>query len=205
MAIGDVIEVRIIGSLLSQQVVATHHFRSTDGVTDLTAFLAELDTAVGYNPHATDYAANLSYSRMVGTYLIPYGPAPIERALGASWTGAGVGDALPPQIATIVTKRTGLIGRRRRGRSYIAGELETYNVLGALTAARQAARQAYWTAFLARYTAPAAAAHWELGVWSPTTAGPAPPFSVLAFQPCTSLFVQPNWGTQRRRRIGVGV
>jgi hypothetical protein len=39
--------------------------------------------------------------------------------------GAVTGDPLPPQVAVCVTKKTGLAGRERRGRCYLAGFAES--------------------------------------------------------------------------------
>jgi len=108
--------------------------------------------------------------------------------------GTAVGEGLPPQDSCCVTLRTGVAGRRNRGRSYLAPTSEGGQTGGVLDPAYISAVNAIFSDMLP-LGGGLEFAEWQLGVWSEVAAAGR---AVLTVTP------QPVMATQRRRRLGVG-
>lgn len=131
--------------------------------------------------------------------------------------GQPTGDALPPQSALVVTLGSGLIGRRHRGRIYLACFSEADQVAGTWNSSMLTALTAAFTTFFNKYKAGGTDPKIQLGIWSERTAfgcewqGKPPqhvqidsPLPDQAFTPVTGFTVRSTVNTQRRRAVGVG-
>lgn len=121
-------------------------------------------------------------------------------------TTAGV-SAAPPinnTIALVVTKRTGVAGKTHRGRIYFPGIPTTQADQAGLNTAGAAIWLTITNNLMATYGPSGTDLNLQIGVYSGSIGG-FNPFTVAGWQPLTSLDVQPIFGNQRRRRIGVGI
>jgi len=137
---------------------------------------------------------------------------------GGTLVGAISGDPLPPQNAFVSTLNTGLAGKRRRGRMYLAGLTETEQSGGSWITSKVTQMAGVWTTVLNAYGSAGTEPNWRLGVWSERTAtGCVPaetrphhptnieaPNLAAAFAAVTSVQVKSVVYSQRRRTLGVG-
>lgn len=109
-----------------------------------------------------------------------------------SGVGARTGDMLPPQAAGVISWRTGLAGRKYRGRSYIPGIAEMDQAGGTLVAGAQANLDVLAGAVNNYWPAAFSGTHviWHRDNTTPT--------------PVSSWVIRPVVYTQRRRTLGVG-
>lgn len=126
----NVLRVAIVQELFNQQVINTLYFRNDLGwtLTDAGALAADLIVwwAGTLGPHMS---TSISLERIEmrdlttqdGLVLVTPVPVPTAGTLG--------GDVLPNNVAFCLSLRTGLAGRSRRGRNYIAG-LRALDVVG---------------------------------------------------------------------------
>lgn len=121
-------------------------------------------------------------------------PLYIYESADLSEQGTAGGEGLPPQCSCVVTLRTGVAGRRNRGRSYLAPTGEGATAGGVFTAGYIDAVNPMFADMLP-LGGGLEFAEWQLGVWSEVAAAGRP---VLTVTP------QPVVATQRRRRLGVG-
>lgn len=133
-------------------------------------------------------------------------------------SGSQTGEGLPPQVAQVVTLNTGFSGRRRRGRTYIAGISEQVQDQGLIATATLATNQTSWNTHLGIYGVGGTSPDFELGVWSmreatgcePTKTVPSHlvmvenPDPVSAYLGVISAACRQILYNQRRRTIGVG-
>ncbi len=103
--------------------------------------------------------------------------------------GTGSGNAYPPQLARVMTIRTGLSGRSFRGRFYLPPPAIDEN--NASASIPLTTRQDLVNAFATYCGDVFTASDFQLGVWSPTLAG---------FESATSVDMGSIYDTQRRRR-----
>lgn len=207
MAVGDIAQVRVVGTWQGQQVVATWHFYFKSGVATLAALLSQLEasTTTFRDMMIGSLSSNLSWNELQGTMLIPYGAATQIIAISPTWTGSDVSMPGPAQTAIVVSKRTAFIGRARRGRMYLPGVCFNIQQGGSsLTAAFLATKQGQVNAFGAEYGQGGINADYEANVWSRTLAGPTPPFNPNGAAPLNTAVVRTILRTQRRRQLGVG-
>lgn len=108
--------------------------------------------------------------------------------------GGQSGDACPPQTACLISWRTGLVGRARRGRTYMWPPSESTQAGGAINATQIANLEGFITAAIAL---PTTLEHtgWQMMIHSETAAGN---------NPVTQGIVRPIMATQKRRRLGAG-
>jgi hypothetical protein len=136
--------------------------------------------------------------------IVPYGEGPETAPWAANTVGTVAALTLSGTLCEVITIYTSQIGRRHRGRLFMAGAANGRFASGAFTASQTTATQAFATALAARYTAPGHPSPFSLGVWSKVIAGPDPPWPTSAFTRATSLTVRTLVRNQRRRQIGVG-
>jgi len=121
-------------------------------------------------------------------------PLYIYESADLSEQGSAGGEGLPPQNSGVVTLRTGVAGRRNRGRSYLAPSGEGSQAGGVFISGYIDAVNAMF-AELMPLGGGLEFATWSLGVWSEVAA---------AGRIVTTVTPQPVMATQRRRRLGVG-
>lgn len=131
--------------------------------------------------------------------------------------GASGAAPAPPQAALVTTLVSGIAGRRKRGRTYGFGFLETAQDGGLWKTATLSGQSARWVTFLAEYGDGGTSTLWQLGVWSERVAsGCVPnlsghghtqidePSPDTAFTPVNDVTLRAVVYTQRRRVLGVG-
>lgn len=133
--------------------------------------------------------------------------------------GTGTGDMLPPQSSAVVTWTSGQSGRRKRGRTYAFGLVETVQAEGQWLAGTLVSWASNVQSFLNAYKGPDGTSPvFNVVVWSERTASgciPATPpqkghiqvdtpHPEMAATDITGFVVRPTVFTQRRRTRGVG-
>jgi len=121
-------------------------------------------------------------------------PLYIYESADQSEQGSAGGEGLPPQCSCCTTLRTGIAGRRNRGRSYLAPTGEGATAGGVYISGYIDAVNAMFADMMPLVDG-VLTATWELGVWSDLNS---------AGRVVTSVTPQPVVATQRRRRLGVG-
>ena len=133
-------------------------------------------------------------------------------------TGTVATDGMPPQSAIVTTLATGISGRRRRGRLYLPGFPESWQVDGTTVAGLIASYITGWGTQLGKFGTSGTDPNWQLGVWSMTeatgcTRSTQPPFNLVqtessdpaaAWLPVSTTATRNIVYSQRRRTIGVG-
>jgi len=111
-----------------------------------------------------------------------------------SITGNRASEPLPNNVAMVVSLRTGLVGRRYRGRLYVAGLTEDVNDSGTWNASFAAGIGTIWEDWLN--------ISFSLGIPHAAMCVYSRKYGIAT--PVTAISVSQYPGTQRRRRIGVG-
>jgi hypothetical protein len=140
VAANGIYKLAVIGTVHGQQHIHTMHFRSTldpDGLlkeedvwmTDLIAtWSAAPQTAYrACFPTSTTPVQSYQVRKVCGSVPLPAGIDAGAAGGGVPGTGTGglgLGDAAAPWLASVVTERTGLAGRRYRGRFFLGGLTE---------------------------------------------------------------------------------
>ena len=205
MAYNDILKLRIHGRIHGGECLNVMHFVDVGGHPGDNA--QEL---------ANDFHDNMRttlLARACGEYfaeyievikIVPFGEGPRVRNFAAASIGTATGTCYTATICEVITIHTDQIGRRKRGRIYMAGGPGTGMLAGNWIATQTARTQNFATQLENRYIIAAHTSPFELGVWSKLNAGPDPPWSTDAFTRATSLTVRQTVRNQRRRQLGVG-
>lgn len=112
----------------------------------------------------------------------------------------------PPLIAGIFTWRTGRMGRRYRGRTYVGGVVTPDVTNGRLNAASIAAAwKTFGDAFMARWGAGGSSNDMRAGVWSRVNGNQKPPHNPAGLTTISSYTIQDRLGSMGTRRVGRGL
>lgn len=202
MAIGDIWHIAAIGKWNLQQYVDSFHIK----------FLS-----VGATPAGAVSYLNTNYFQLVKTkqsagltgYTIHAvqlmnAPPVYDTTISADGT-SGLTEPLPNVVAIVASLRTGYAGRSFRGRKYLAGFTEGQNDTTVDDTLR-GALQTYFDDLVAGIGEGGASTDYQWGVWSRKLGQPSPGSWNYAagWKPITEVIVRDDWGTQRRRRFGVG-
>lgn len=196
MAVGDVFRLSVVGASVDgrTQIVNTFHYRQDDALIfsepgpDLVqAWLDDVDS---------DYRALISNIFSFNFFRVQgiTSPLYVYEQTTASRLGTLTGEALPLTCAAVITWRTGLAGRSRRGRTYVPPANESAQNGSILTTSYIALMDAFADSAKA---IPLTIAHsgYTMMVYS----------SVLGQSNAVTSHLSRNiLGTQRRRRPGVG-
>jgi hypothetical protein len=204
VALNDIFRARIHCRLHGAEVLNVIHF-----VDDFLAPNGAMDLAVDLRdqlgPTLRGRASNEMLFEFVEVVkLVPYGEGPVTAPWPANTLGTVAGTSPSGTLAEVITIYTSQIGRRHRGRMYLAGLVGSRISSGSAASAQTTATQALATAMATRYIGQTHLSAFTLGVWSKVIAGPDPPWSTDAFTRATSLTVRTLIRNQRRRQIGVG-
>lgn len=195
MALNDIFRLAVVGQgPQGQELVNVHYYRqnTTDPNND--------GTPLGFGwvaQVAPLYALCISNTTSILRLQIRNVTQPtfgIDYTTGLPIAGLLAGEALPPQTAFIVSWRTGLIGRSRRGRTFVWPPNEASQASGQLSGGYLAALNNFATQSL-----------------TVTGAGGAPVYLKVVFSEVLTQaftinsFTVPQFsGSQRRRRTGSG-
>lgn len=120
-------------------------------------------------------------------------------------SGAVGGGAMQSTLATVCTLRTGVAGKRHRGRLYIGGLPGSYGTPDRLSTVGVNDFAAFANNFMAAFDdATGTALYLAFGIYSKLIGG-TNPFTLAGWQAVAHIVPQPIFGNQRRRRVGVGI
>lgn len=134
--------------------------------------------------------------------IFPTPTDPFELAVAE--VGAQVGNAIPTSVAAVVAMKTGLGGRRNRGRKYIPGLLMSNCENSVIDDARFASLQAVMNNINSWFQQGNALSNLVWGVLHRRAAGAPVPLDAAAFVPVTSVILRRVLGTMRSRIPGHG-
>jgi len=208
-AVGDCFEVRVRGTQEGQETNNVLHFACVGQTADLETHLI-LALAECFITHLLPVITS-SYSltdiRWKQVYPV-LGPEFITTPVGFG-AGAGAAAALPSYCAVVVSKRTVLGGRSRRGRLYLAGIPEAATINSQLDPAH-----AFWNGVIAfvaccaeKFIAtgePIGNDAFRLQVYSRKIGGDTYPLGQTGFQYVSQLVATTALGTMRSRKVGIG-
>jgi hypothetical protein len=212
MAINDVSELAVIGTVVGQQHVHTLHFKHVGAPADPEGTLiAEWEAAceASYRALFTDEdSPTLTYKAKQVCGTIPL-RAPAEAAqvtiLGTRPVNS---QAQPALMAELVSERTAFAGRSYRGRFFLGGlreEDSQGNNLVTVALSRYALTGAYMTALLAAFGGAGTSTNFNLFVYSRKLAA-APGVQCQNTGAIVTGFVHPTLvSTMRSRRPGSGL
>lgn len=208
MAINSVYRVRTRGTQRGQQVEFGVHIQNVLASREPSDLAASwVATAFPLVKAAT--SASVNWDEVVVSDTDKNGSESVELPLTQPNPGSIAGDALPNQNAMLVGLRTGVKGRRRRGRLYLPGVAEGGQTDGVLTGAQLTAVQAFAQGIVNAYGSGGTETNWRLVIYSPPTPAfkpktPPPVHTDTIITPVTSQDIDEVIRTQRRRSIGVG-
>lgn len=147
------------------------------------------------------------FRSIVGVTINPHN-GPMTELIIESGTGDQPDEGLPSYCAAVLSLRTGLGGRRRRGRLYFAGISEGFSDHSKLTASGLTGLQGIGIELLTRFGVSNTTRSWTYGVWSRLNAlvdgSASAPNVDNAFTPITQCLGRIILGTQKHRQIGHG-
>jgi hypothetical protein len=175
------------------------HFRSKVNGLDATLlannvatdFQNYFNSCCSSNVNLVSLYAQKMNSTTIESYLRNYGqPAPGSQAAGIA----------PPTLCIVVTLRTGIYGRSKRGRLYMSGFPASWISAGVLSGFGALTVSNAMTLFLSKYRVGGSSLNWEFGVYSKKLGGYHVPYDISGFQGYTTHTVQYVFGTERGRR-----
>jgi hypothetical protein len=189
--------VTFTGTTLSGTMQNVVHFENADGAMTHAAIAAELQ-AGWINPLLNLHNNNFTWVSMSIQTMAP-GPGLAETFPITPGQGNQSGDMAPPFVSALIQLRSGVPGRRGRGRVYLPGlSIGTFGDRGRLTPGSYAAFQTiFLNTWRARYLAPSGSTNLTLAV--------APRDSPGSYVLVTSLDVRLWASVQRRRNYFIGI
>lgn len=216
MAANDIVKLTLNANYQGSRVQIGYHFRFDDGVGTMANLMAD------YRDNALLSLRAAVVEQMVFTHIIceqvasgvpPSTVGPFNQseflALAGGTDGDLLGEGMIGQGAAVFNVRTGVKGRRYRGRAFYSGAPEASAALGLWDGAQQALWNAHATALQNRYLNGGPAIY-TIGVWSPqdllfkNKAGVVVPRVGNIFTPMTTVTASTGVKTMRRRALGVG-
>lgn len=149
-----------------------------------------------------DVSEQMVFERVKVQEIFPVMRDPFE--LPINMAGVQAGEAAPSLVAGIVSLKTGLGGRRNRGRKYVAGLLRDNIDLSLIDQARVDSMQVSWNSINSWFAADNNLSNLTWGILHRTLNGAPVPLSADSYVPITSVVVQRVAGSMRTRRPGRG-
>lgn len=201
-ASGQIYQVTYQQILDGQTLENVIHFRERTG----TSTPAQIATSVqGFLvAMAQIQTNNVVYSNIIVKQMTPL--AFDESFVTPSVTTGAQSSAVFNNVVSMVfTKRTGVAGKRHRGRIYVGGvPLIFATDPNRLNTTGTTATGTFISTVMGAYGETGTDAHLAIGVYSRLLGG-TNPFTVAGWQQLTGIDSQVVFGTQRRRRVGVGI
>lgn len=114
------------------------------------------------------------------------------------------GEACPTSVAAVISLKTGLGGRRNRGRKYVAGLVKDESINSRIDDTRLGSMQTQWDAVAFWFRPANASAYVDWGIIHRSSGGTPVPIDATNFVPITSVVVRSITGTMRTRIPGHG-
>lgn len=134
--------------------------------------------------------------------IFPVHQDPYEEAIGED--GQLEGEALPTEVAAVVALKTGLGGRRNRGRKYIAGLVPGDTSQSRIISTRFDALQSDLNEIKNFFLASNSFSNLEMGIVHRSLAGAPVPLTADSFVPVNNIILRQILGTMRTRIPGHG-
>lgn len=203
MAQGDIYQVRIRQQLHAQLVLNTLFFRAetADGSAEL---LAESVDAFLTASWTTKVSSEVKFNFIEVQPIVPFGSVGFGR-IPTRASGTAPVSAAPGTIARVLSLRSGLVGRSKNGRVYIAGAASAELVGGVWTAAELAQSTSLAAEMLAVWGPNANTPTFRLGVWSRRLGGYGAVAAAVGFAPVVSIRTSTIPGAMYSRKVSVGV
>lgn len=178
------------------------HYRELNGLS--TA--AQIRTAAEnyWTIIATAISNQVSFVNMIIKQMTPLA---FDETVGPPVTttaGTNSSDPINNTLALVLTKRTGVAGKTHRGRLYINGIPVSQASQTGLTLVGVGIWTTITGLLMGEYGPSGSNTHLQIGIYSRSIGG-FNPFTVAGWQPITSFDIQPVFGNQRRRRVGIGI
>lgn len=187
---------------LHQQLVENVFFFRTRVANSPSAeVLADIRT------HTWDYIkADLSSELLLESItlqeLYPTARDPEELVVGQNATLTA--ESCPSSVACVVSLKTGLGGRRNRGRKYVAGLAKDESINSRIDDTRLGSMQTNWDSVAFWFRAANSSAYVDWGLVHRSQGGTPVPIDATNFVPITSVVVRSITGTMRTRIPGHG-
>lgn len=195
MAIGDIFRLSVQGlGPNAQQVVNVFHYVQTDTVGDDAGERLCQAWVEDVLPQFVDVFVDDCLVQRLEARNVTQPQFGFDFDLASPEPGTLTGEVLPAQVAAVISWRTGLVGRSRRGRSYLWPANEASQNLGQWVPTYLSAVAAFGNSAMAIQES-VSGADYNLVIWSETLTA-----SFLV----SSFIVDEITGTQRRRRPGAG-
>lgn len=198
MAVGDLLTVTIVGRLHGQTTNYVLNYRET--VTGMGNQSVELCAAIDLTIADKFRAWASDEWTYLYTQVQKFFPLPLTAyvvANGSAGSGAIAENSMPTEVAAVITKVSAFGGRDRRGRVFLAGVPETYELNSALSALGITNTTTLAGHLIGLVSDLGATWSWEPVIVSRKV-------SVVAVRWLASR-VNPNLRAQRRRQIGKGI
>ena len=209
MAVNDTVLLQVQGIVHGQQHIHTLHFRfqeltaTEQGLID--AWQASCRTSYRTIFHTTDNPVQILRASQVCGSLPLRAPAEEAEIVGNQpGTSADTGEPTPSWLSEVVSVRTALAGRSRRGRFYVGGLREGWINGNNVEAVRRARTQAYADALLATFGTTGTATAYKLAVHSRKLADVPGTQCQDSSALVTGLLVRTPIGSTRSRKPGSG-
>lgn len=216
MAANDIVKLTLNSTYHGSRLQVGYHFRFDDGVGTMANLMADfrdnalasLRAAVVEEQVFTHLVCEQVAAGVPPSTVGPFNQSEVL-ALAAATDGDLIGEGMIGQGAAVFNVRTGIKGRRYRGRAFYSGAPEASAALGLWSAAQKALWDAHATALQNRYLNGGPAIY-TMGIWSPqdllfkNKAGVVVPRVGNIFTPMTTVTASSGVKTMRRRALGVG-
>lgn len=195
MANNDVYKLSLVGTLGGgQEFVMGFHYKQigasiVGGAEALAKAAVDQCLTEWLSGISTAYILTKVEVRQVAPLTVEGWDEPVDEG------GVQSGDPSPPQTCVIISKLTGLVGRKYRGRVYWVAPSETSVSGGALLTGVADAYTAIVGSMLAIDAIDGSSAVFGMVLFHKED---------LTSTPIVNFVTQPTLGTQRRRRVGVG-
>jgi hypothetical protein len=173
VAIGDIVKLSVIGAMFGSRINFGWHFRHLGADLDHQDLSDAYQTACS-GPMLNCMTQDVGILGFEVSSVRVSGPETLFDPVSGNVVGQFAGASLPPQDAMCASVHTGLKGRRRRGRFYIPGIVNTPGTGGEIPTLQRAQLEGFLTALKANFT---------LG-----GATPNPNFRMVVFSPADPLF-----------------
>lgn len=207
-AVGDCFQVRVRGHMEGQETNNVLHFTAATAVDDveLRLILALAECFITHLIPVTSSVwalQDIVWKRVTPTLGVENVTVPT-----GTLTGGGAATALPSYASVVLSIRTALGGRSKRGRMYLPGIPEGATIVSSLDTGN-----AYWTAVVAFVACvaskfilgdPPPANSFQMEVYSRKIGGSTFPYAIGGFTPVTQVIPVVALGTTRSRKVGRG-
>lgn len=201
-ATGDIYQVTYQSRQNGQICEQVLHYRELNGLS--TPAQIRTSAEKYWTIIATAISNQVTFVNMIIKQMTPLA---FDETLGPPVTTSGGSNSSDPinnTLALVLTKRTGTAGKTHRGRLYINGIPVSQADQVGLTLVGTGIWTTITGLLMTTFGPAGSDTHLQVGIYSRSIGG-FNPFTVAGWQPISSFDIQPVFGNQRRRRVGIGI